>query len=108
MSAPKKLSPVEFHVKSSEWKKMPSKTKAALSEMVKAVAKMKRKTTMTQFWKCNKCGSRGAVHFTEETTARQLLMEVHHAHEVRAPACPWKETKIRMAKITDPKLKLPA
>lgn len=30
--------PVEFHVKSSEWKKMPPKTKAALAEMVKCAA----------------------------------------------------------------------
>lgn len=31
--------PVEFHVKSSEWKKMPAKTKAALADMVKCAAK---------------------------------------------------------------------
>lgn len=35
--------PVEFHVKGSEWKKMPAKTKAALAEMVKCAAEMMRK-----------------------------------------------------------------
>lgn len=34
--------PVEFHVKGSEWKKMPAKTKAALAEMVKCAAEMVR------------------------------------------------------------------
>lgn len=34
------MSKPSFHVKSSEWKRMPKKTKAALIEMVKAVSKM--------------------------------------------------------------------
>lgn len=43
--------PVEFQVKSSEWKKMPAKTKAALVEMVKCAAKM------VQGPKCPRCAS---------------------------------------------------
>lgn len=34
--------PVEFHVKSSEWKNMPAKTRAALVEVVKCAARMQR------------------------------------------------------------------
>lgn len=41
--------PIEFHVKGSEWKKMPDKTKAALAEMVKCAAKMMRRRNKADY-----------------------------------------------------------
>lgn len=53
--------PVEFHVKQSEWNRMPEKTKAALMKMVECAAKMLTNPAVYLDAECCECGWRDGI-----------------------------------------------